>query len=201
MKGFVKGQHINNILGTPKVMGRLSDEHIRDFYIMQKLDGFGKEAVIELMRTENKTREEIETICGIRQEDNNLITPEIKAAILADAEKGMTAEQIACKYHMNVKTVGYHITKARKQGAVPSLTQIRESKPADSIKEEEPIRPAEEISWYAMSSRLEMFAEETFGHGLRFVCGKSSDPERSAELEFITPQGKKVKIIIEELGE
>ena len=70
MKGFIKDQHIKNILGTPKVMGRLSDEQIREFYIMQKLDGYGEDAIVELMRTEKKTREEIETICGIRQEYN-----------------------------------------------------------------------------------------------------------------------------------
>lgn len=180
-------------------MGRLSDEQIREFYIMQKLDGYGEDAIVELMRTEKKTREEIELICGIRQEDNNLITPEIKAAILADAEKGMSYGQLAIKYKMDAKTVGYHVAKAKKQGVIPSTVYTKKVKEPESEPElVSPASTAEDVCYYAMSYRLEKFATEVFGTGLSFISGRSSDIEKMAELEFITSQGKRVKLSIAE---
>ena len=53
------------------------------------------------------------------KEKNELITPEIKAAIINDARAGLTAKTIAAKCGMNEKTVEYHLCEARTRGELP----------------------------------------------------------------------------------
>lgn len=53
------------------------------------------------------------------KEENELITPEIKAAIINDARAGMSAAKIAEKCGMSEKAVEYHLTQARKRGELP----------------------------------------------------------------------------------
>lgn len=48
-----------------------------------------------------------------------MITPEIKAAIIADARAGLAPKTIASKYGMDEKTVAYHLCEARKRGELP----------------------------------------------------------------------------------
>lgn len=54
-----------------------------------------------------------------KKEENELITPEIKAAIIADARLGLRCKELAAKYGMNEKSVEYHLCEARKRGELP----------------------------------------------------------------------------------
>lgn len=139
MSGFVKGQTAGRICGPPRIVGRLTDEQIRDHYTYQARDGFGKEAIEELARTEHKTPEEIRKICGLkeRKDSETMVTPEIKAAIIADARAGLTAKTIAAKCEMNEKAVEYHLCEARKRGELPPAKRSskKHKKPEPVIEE------------------------------------------------------------------
>ena len=49
-------------MGAARRMGQLTDWQIADFYALQARDGYAREAVEELCRTEKKTIEEITII-------------------------------------------------------------------------------------------------------------------------------------------
>ena len=56
-------------------------------------------------------------------------------------------------------------------------------------------------SWYAMLEKLEFFAVGAFGSEIVFDSATVSTDRKSAMLNVLTPDGKKVRISVEELGE
>ena len=71
------------------------------------------------------------------KEENELITPEIKAAIIDDARAGLTAKTIAAKCGMSEKAVEYHLCEARKRGELPPAKRSskKHKKPEPAIEE------------------------------------------------------------------
>lgn len=200
-KPIYRGNKLN-AMGTPRRMGQLTDEHIRDFYDMQKRDGYAEEAIEELVRTERKPREEIEVICGVRKGEK-MIDKETKAKLIAEAVDGMSCKELADKYHMNAKTVGYHLTEARKKGLLAtSQTPVRR-KTNDKKNAEKPVELPESrnSTWYALLEKLEAFALLAFGAGTEFDSCAASTEKKVARLGVFTPEGKKVQITIEEYSE
>ena len=203
-KPIYRGNKLN-VMGVPRRMGQLTDDHIRDFYHLQARDGFAKEAIEELVRTEHKTREEIENICGIRR-DKEMIDKETKAKLIADAANGMSCKQLAEKYQMTEKAVGYHLTEARKKGQIPLPKSAAKTKKKRTIHPEPGLpagnsaeQPAAKNStWFALLEALEKFALLAFGAGTAFDSCAASSEKKIARLGVLTPEGKKVQITIEE---
>ena len=203
-KPIYRGKKLN-FMGIPRRMGQLTDEHIRDFYDMQKRDGYAEEAIEELVRTERKSREEIEVICGVRK-DEKMIDKETKAKLISDAADGMSCKQLADKYHMNSKAVGYHLTEARKNGQIPPPKNAAPKKAALHSDSESPSKkPTEHYSiksstWYALLEQLEAFALLAFGDETVVDNCTVSTENKMARLGVLT-KGKKVQITIEEYSE
>lgn len=200
-KPIYRGNKLN-VMSVPRRMGQLTDDHIRDFYHLQARDGFAKEAIEELVRTEHKTREEIENICGIRK-DKEMIDKETKAKLIADAANGMSCKQLADKYQMSEKAVGYHLTEARKRGQIPSPKNAAKKDALHSVPASLSGEPAERCAvknstWYALLEALEKFALLAFGAGTAFDSCAASSEKKIARLGVLTPEGKKVQITIEE---
>ncbi len=206
-KPIYRGNKLN-IMGVPRRMGQLTDEHIRDFYDMQKRDGYAEEAIEELVRTERKSREEIEVICGVRK-DEKMIDKETKAKLISDAANGMTCNQLADKYHMSAKAVGYHLTEARKKGQIPLPKSAAKTKKKRTIHPEPGLsagnsaeQPAAKNStWFALLEALKPFALLAFGPTTIFDSCAASTEKKVARLGVLTPEGKKVQITIEEYSE
>ena len=196
MGGYVKYRTVRELLGPPVRMGSLTDEQIREFYYRQAADGFGEDALRELERSEKKTRAQILKIIGLKE--RKMITEETKQKIIELSTQGMGAGQIAAKLNLGEKAVGYHLTCLRKAGKIPPAKQAEKAEKPAPVKEPK-AAPAEEINWYSMSARLEMFALELFGEGVRFVRGMSSQEDAQAAITIMTPNGEKVGLFIQSM--
>ena len=196
MGSYVKYRTVRELLGPPVRMESLTDEQIREFYFRQAADGFGEDALRELERSEKKTRAEILKIIGLKE--RKMITEETKQKIIELSIQGMGAGQIAAKLNLGEKAVGYHLTCLRKAGKIPPAKQAEKAEKPAPVKEPK-AAPAEEISWYSMSARLEMFAMELFGEDVRFESGRSSQKNKYAEITLTMPGGKKIQLGINDV--
>ena len=93
--------------GTIRRMGRLTDSQIADFYFMQARDGFAKQAIEELCRTEGKSAEEITAIIDKyrRKTTLNKFSQQTKEAVILDRMNGIPAKTVAEQQGLTVQQV------------------------------------------------------------------------------------------------
>lgn len=100
----------------------MTNKKIYDYYIYERNDGFGKEA-IEVLAAINKTTEEgIKAILreqGVTfKEDEPMMTKELKAQIIKDYNEGMTIKDIAERYQLNAHTLSNNMKNWHDRGLV-----------------------------------------------------------------------------------
>lgn len=100
----------------------MTNKKIYDYYIYQRNDGFGKEA-IEVLAAINKTTEDgIKAILreqGVKfKEDEPMMTKELKAQIIKDYNEGMTIKDIAERYQLNAHTLSNNMKNWHDKGLV-----------------------------------------------------------------------------------
>ena len=223
-----RAYYLSSFCGEKRIIGQLTDEQIREHYRKQLVCGYGKEAIEELMRTEKKSREEILHILGKdKKEDKPMITEEQKAAMIADSANGMSYDKIAEKHGINVKTVQYHLTVARKSGLLPQskYNPVKKKAAAESATPTEQDIPEVEQDvktylpkscdrsepvperkagkerrsvWFALADALKEFAENTLGAGTKVVAIYANDRTSECNIEVVTPDGKLLCFNVEE---
>lgn len=100
----------------------MTNKKIYDYYIYERNDGFGKEA-IEVLAAINKTTEDgIKAILreqGVKfKEDEPMMTKELKAQIIKDYNEGMTIKDIAERYQLNAHTLSNNMKNWHDKGLV-----------------------------------------------------------------------------------
>ena len=87
-----------------------------------------------------------------------MITEELKAAMIAENQAGLSYGQIAIKHDMNAKTVGYHLTKWKKQSAAletPETPAAPETRP-NQIRDEETESVENDVKVFKPGNEAEM---------------------------------------------
>ena len=87
----------------------MTNKKIYDYYIYERNDGFGKEAIEVLAKINKTTEDGIKAILrkqGVKfKEDEPMMTKELKAQIIKDYNEGMTIKDIAERYQLNAHTL------------------------------------------------------------------------------------------------
>lgn len=100
----------------------MTNKKIYDYYIYERNDGFGKEAIEVLAKINKTTEDGIKDILreqGVRfKEDEQMMTAELKAQIIRDYNEGMTIKDIAERYQLNAHTLSNNMKNWQDKGLV-----------------------------------------------------------------------------------
>lgn len=152
--GFLRGG-VSGYLGKKAFHGELTDAQIADFYVRQACDGYGRQAIEELIRTEHKTPAEVLDILHSRgvakkfkEEDfsmgNQVYDPQVKERVISERLKGISAKQIAGETGLSSKQVENiytaHREKQKRQSKADAPEpEISADLPTVSVCEPEPV--------------------------------------------------------------
>ena len=100
----------------------MTNKKIYDYYIYERNDGFGKEAIEVLAKINKTTEDGIKAILreqGVKfKEDEPMMTKELKAQIIKDYNEGMTIKDIAERYQLNAHTLSNNMKNWHDKGLV-----------------------------------------------------------------------------------
>lgn len=100
----------------------MTNKKIYDYYIYERNDGFGKEAIEVLAKINKTTEDGIKAILReqgvIFKEDEKMMTAELKAQIIKDYNEGMTIKDIAERYQLNAHTLSNNMKNWQGKGLV-----------------------------------------------------------------------------------
>ena len=100
----------------------MTNKKIYDYYIYERNDGFGKEAIEVLAKINKTTEDGIKAILreqGVKfKEDGTMMTKELKAQIIKDYNEGMVIKDIAERYQLNAHTLSNNMKNWHDKGLV-----------------------------------------------------------------------------------
>ncbi len=100
----------------------MTDKQIYDYYIYERSDGYGKEAIEVLAKINKTTEDGIKGILreqGVKfKEDEPMMSKELKAQIIKDYNEGMTIKDIAERYQLNAHTLSNNMKNWNDKGLV-----------------------------------------------------------------------------------
>ena len=101
----------------------MTNKKIYDYYIYERNDGFGKEAIEVLAKINKTTEDGIKAILreqGVtfKEDDEPMMTKELKAQIIKDYNEGMTIKDIAERYQLNAHTLSNNMKNWHDRGLV-----------------------------------------------------------------------------------
>ena len=100
----------------------MTNKKIYDYYIYERNDGFGKEAIEVLAKINKTTEDGIKAILreqGVTfKEDESMMTKELKAQIIKDYNEGMVIKDIAERYQLNAHTLSNNMKNWHDRGLV-----------------------------------------------------------------------------------
>lgn len=100
----------------------MTNKKIYDYYIYERNDGFGKEAIEVLAKINKTTEDGIKAILreqGVKfKEDEPMMTKELKAQIIKDYNEGMVIKDIAERYQLNAHTLSNNMKNWHDKGLV-----------------------------------------------------------------------------------
>ena len=129
----------------------MTNKKIYDYYIYERNDGFGKEAIEVLAKINKTTEDGIKAILreqGVTfKEDEPMMTKELKAQIIKDYNEGMTIKDIAERYQLNAHTLSNNMKNWHNNGLV-TLRIPEKPKHIPAVKEKpkhEPTAKTEQV--------------------------------------------------------
>lgn len=100
----------------------MTNKKIYDYYIYERNDGFGKEAIEVLAKINKTTEDGIKDILreqGVMfKEDEKMMTAELKAQIIKNYNEGMEIKDIAERYQLNAHTLSNNMKNWQDKGLV-----------------------------------------------------------------------------------
>lgn len=136
----------------------MTNKKIYDYYIYERNDGFGKEAIEVLAKINKTTEDGIKAILreqGVNfKEDGPMMTKELKAQIIKDYNEGMVIKDIAERYQLNAHTLSNNMKNWHDKGLV-TLRIPEKPKHEPAVKEKPKHEPAAEIEQVAERSTKE----------------------------------------------
>lgn len=100
----------------------MTNKKIYDYYIYERNDGYGKEAIEVLAKINKTTEDGIKAILreqGVKfKEDEPMMTKELKAQIIKDYNEGMVIKDIAERYQLNAHTLSNNMKNWHDKGLV-----------------------------------------------------------------------------------
>lgn len=130
----------------------MTNKKIYDYYIYERNDGFGKEAIEVLAKINKTTEDGIKAILrkqGVKfKEDEPMMTKELKAQIIKDYNEGMTIKDIAERYQLNAHTLSNNMKNWHDKGLV-TLRIPEKPKHEPAVKEKpkhEPTPKTEQVA-------------------------------------------------------
>ena len=181
-------------MGAARRMGQLTDWQIAEFYALQARDGYAREAVEELCRTEKKTIEEITIIIKkYRKEEPKMsvkkYSDELKAAMVEDYSAGMTAREVAEKYGATESAVWNIASDARKKARGTS------PEPVSAIVPTVKSNPAVVVGfWESAAEKLREVAVDMFCTGVKPVSKFSDESDGHAFVVVEDSDGTRYKV-------
>ena len=129
----------------------MTNKKIYDYYIYERNDGFGKEAIEVLAKINKTTEDGIKAILreqGVTfKEDESMMTKELKAQIIKDYNEGMVIKDIAERYQLNSHTLSNNMKNWHDRGLV-TLRIPEKPKHEPAVKEKpkhEPTAKTEQV--------------------------------------------------------
>ena len=129
----------------------MTNKKIYDYYIYERNDGFGKEAIEVLAKINKTTEGGIKAILreqGVKfKEDEPMMTKELKAQIIKDYNEGMVIKDIAERYQLNAHTLSNNMKNWHDKGLV-TLRLPEKPKHIPAVKEKpkhEPTPKTEQV--------------------------------------------------------
>ena len=129
----------------------MTNKKIYDYYIYERNDGFGKEAIEVLAKINKTTEDGIKAILreqGVTfKEDEPMMTKELKAQIIKDYNEGMSIKDIAERYQLNAHTLSNNMKNWHDKGLV-TLRLPEKPKHIPAVKEKpkhEPTPKTEQV--------------------------------------------------------
>ena len=129
----------------------MTNKKIYDYYIYERNDGFGKEAIEVLAKINKTTEDGIKAILreqGVKfKEDEPMMTKELKAQIIKDYNEGMVIKDIAERYQLNAHTLSNNMKNWHDKGLV-TLRIPEKPKHEPAVKEKpkhEPTAKTEQV--------------------------------------------------------
>ena len=129
----------------------MTNKKIYDYYIYERNDGFGKEAIEVLAKINKTTEDGIKAILreqGVTfKEDEPMMTKELKAQIIKDYNEGMVIKDIAERYQLNAHTLSNNMKNWHDRGLV-TLRIPEKPKHEPAVKEKpkhEPTAKTEQV--------------------------------------------------------
>lgn len=129
----------------------MTNKKIYDYYIYERNDGFGKEAIEVLAKINKTTEDGIKAILreqGVTfKEDEPMMTKELKAQIIKDYNEGMVIKDIAERYQLNAHTLSSNMKNWHDKGLV-TLRLPEKPKHEPAVKEKpkhEPTPKTEQV--------------------------------------------------------
>ena len=129
----------------------MTNKKIYDYYIYERNDGFGKEAIEVLAKINKTTEDGIKAILreqGVTfKEDESMMTKELKAQIIKDYNEGMVIKDIAERYQLNAHTLSNNMKNWHDKGLV-TLRIPEKPKHIPAVKEKpkhEPTAKTEQV--------------------------------------------------------
>ena len=130
----------------------MTNKKIYDYYIYERNDGFGKEAIEVLAKINKTTEDGIKAILreqGVtfKEDDEPMMTKELKAQIIKDYNEGMTIKDIAERYQLNAHTLSNNMKNWHDKGLV-TLRLPEKPKHEPAVKEKpkhEPTAKTEQV--------------------------------------------------------
>lgn len=129
----------------------MTNKKIYDYYIYERNDGFGKEAIEVLAKINKTTEDGIKAILreqGVTfKEDESMMTKELKAQIIKDYNEGMVIKDIAERYQLNAHTLSNNMKNWHDRGLV-TLRIPEKPKHEPAVKEKpkhEPTAKTEQV--------------------------------------------------------
>ena len=130
----------------------MTNKKIYDYYIYERNDGFGKEAIEVLAKINKTTEDGIKAILreqGVTfKEDEPMMTKELKAQIIKDYNEGMVIKDIAERYQLNAHTLSNNMKNWHDKGLV-TLRIPEKPKHEPAVKEKpkhEPTPKTEQVA-------------------------------------------------------
>ena len=124
----------------------MTNKKIYDYYIYESNDGFGKEAIEVLAKINKTTEDGIKAILreqGVtfKEDDEPMMTKELKAQIIKDYNEGMVIKDIAERYQLNAHTLSNNMKNWHDKGLV-TLRIPEKPKHIPAVKEKPKHEPA-----------------------------------------------------------
>ena len=123
----------------------MTNKKIYDYYIYERNDGFGKEAIEVLAKINKTTEDGIKAILreqGVtfKEDDEPMMTKELKAQIIKDYNEGMVIKDIAERYQLNAHTLSNNMKNWHDKGLVtlrlPEKPKHEPTVKTEQVKEE-----------------------------------------------------------------